>query len=261
VIEDLRHRDVAALDQPQRRPRRGAEAMWHHVGDPGAGGIHQRAGRNGRLGAGARVAQFDQPMVAVAPRRDHLGAQADVRPAPRRVHGVEDDEPRIVHPAVGIFEAAAVVRLERRPGRIAREVERARRGQDLASAEMIVEEQPEPDQQGRAQRAVMRQHEAQRADDVRRHPQQHLALLQRLAHEAERVVLEIAQPAVNELGRGRRRAAGEVALLGEDHRKTSPRRVACNPATVHAPADDGDVIHSVARRDPPPGVRLVSIDR
>ena len=62
------------------------------------------------LRAGARVAALDQPMVAAAPRRHDLGAHADVGAAPRRVHGVEHDEARIVDPAVGIFEAAPDIR-------------------------------------------------------------------------------------------------------------------------------------------------------
>jgi hypothetical protein len=64
-------------------------------------------------------------VIAVAPRRDHLGAHADVGAAPRRVHGVEHDQARVIDPAVGIFEAAAVAALQRCAGRLAREVDRA----------------------------------------------------------------------------------------------------------------------------------------
>ena len=60
-------------------------------------------------------------------------------------------------------------------------------------------------QRGRMPRHV-RQDEPQRPHDVRRDAQQHLALHQRLAHQPELEVLEVAQAAVDQLG-----AADEVA--------------------------------------------------
>jgi hypothetical protein len=59
----------------------------------------------------------------------------------------------------------------------------------------------------------MRQHEAHRPDDVRRMRPQHFALDQRLAHQAEFVIFEIAQAAMDELGGGRGGAAGEIVHL------------------------------------------------
>ena len=50
--------------------------------------------------------------------------------------------------------------------------------------------------------AVMRQHKAQRPDDVRRHVQQHFALGQRFPHQAELVLFELAQAAVNQFRGG-----------------------------------------------------------
>src|SRR5690349_23076842 len=55
---------------------------------------------------------------------------------------------------------------------------------------------------------VMRQDEAQGADDVRRDPPQDLAFDQRLANQMKFVIFEIAQPAMHQLGRHRRRTAG-----------------------------------------------------
>src|SRR3546814_18942996 len=49
----------------------------------------------------------------------------------------------------------------------------------------------------------VRQDETQRPDDMRRDAPQHLALLQRLAHQAEFIMLEVTQPAMDQLGRGR----------------------------------------------------------
>ena len=91
----------------------------------------------------------------------------------------------------------------------------------------------------------MRQHEAQRPDDVRRELQQHLALAQRLAHQAELVVLEVAQAAVDQLGRGRGGGAGEVALLAAARpARGRPRRGRCR--AVDAAADDQQVVAAPA---------------
>src|SRR3546814_15697151 len=51
-----------------------------------------------------------------------------------------------VDPAVQIFETADIARLERRAGGMLAKVDRARRGQHLPPADMVVEEQPEPQQ-------------------------------------------------------------------------------------------------------------------
>jgi hypothetical protein len=51
--------------------------------------------------------------------------------------------------------------------------------------------------------------------------QQPLALAQRLVDEADVAVLEVAQPAVDELGRLRRRARGEVVALDEQRAQAS----------------------------------------
>ena len=83
--------------------------------------------------------------------------------APTRV---QHHEPRVVDPAVGIFEAPGVLVEDRRALGIAAQVERARARQLLAAAEMVVEEQPEPHQPGGAVLRAVRQHEAHRPDDV-----------------------------------------------------------------------------------------------
>ena len=133
-------------------------------------------------------------------------------------------------------------RLQRLAGRIAAHVERARRGQQLAAADMVVEEQAEPDQPGRTQALGVGQHEAHRPDDVRRIAPQHLALHQRFTHQPELVIFQIAQSAVDQLGGKRRGAAGKVVHLGEKNRIAPPDSVAGNAAAVDAAADDEDVM-------------------
>jgi hypothetical protein len=91
---------------------------------------------------------------------------------------------------------------------------------------------------------------------VRHGTEQRLALDQRLAHEAELEVFEVAQPAVEELGRGRRGRAREVALLGQQDRQAPPGRVPRDAAAVDAAADDEEIagiVGILVRRHPPSG--------
>ena len=106
---------------------------------------------------------------------------------------------------------------------------------------MIVQEQPQPDQPGRTQTLVVRQHEAHRPGDVRGHAQQHLALDQRLAHQPEFVIFQIAQPAMDQLGAGRGGGAGKVLLLAQEDGKRRAGGITGNAAAIHAAADDGDI--------------------
>ena len=70
---------------------------------------------------------------------------------------------------------------------------------------------------------------------------QHLALDQRLANEAELVIFEIAQAAVDELARARRRSLRKIVLLEQQRRKTAARGVARDAGAVDAAADDDEV--------------------
>ena len=88
---------------------------------------------------------------------------------------------------------------------------------------------------------IVRQDEARRPDDMRRDAKQHFPFSQRLPHEAEFVIFEIAQPAMNELARRRRCRAGKIALLAEHHRKAAPGGVARDPGAIDAAADDEEI--------------------
>ena len=168
-------------------------------------------------------------------------AGADVGAALGGVERVEHHQPRIVHPAVGKFEAVAERALQRLPDGVVREIDGAGSGQDFAAAEMVVDEEAKPQQQRRASARRRRQDEAQRPDHMRRHAQQDFALGQRLAHQAEGAVLEIAQAAVDQLGGGRRGAGGEIVLLDEQHAQAAAGGVAGDAGAVDAAADDGEV--------------------
>ena len=207
--------------------------------DPGPGGVDQDA--RGRDLAPALRVQDQRPDVLALGAGD-AGAGADVGAALGGVERIERDQPGIVGPAVGIFEAVAEFPQQRLAGDMVGEIDAARLRQDFARAEPVVEEQPDPQHQRRARPRHRRQHEPHRPDQVRRHPQQHLALGQRLADQPERAVLEIAQPAMDQLGRGRRGAGAEVVLLEQQHAQAPAGGVARDAGAVDAAADDGEIV-------------------
>src|SRR3546814_3178045 len=76
---------------------------------------------------------------------------------------------------------------------------------------------------------------------MRRHPQQRFALAECLAHQAELVMLQIAQAAMDQLGGGRGGGAGEIAAFGKDHRQTATGSIAGDAGAVHAATDDKEI--------------------
>jgi hypothetical protein len=106
---------------------------------------------------------------------------------------------------------------------------------------VVVQEQAQADQPGRPHGRVVRHHEAQRPHDVRRALEQHLAFLQRLAHQRELAVFEVAQPAVDQLGARRRGVRGQVVLLGQHHAPAAAGQVAGDAAAIDAAAHDQHV--------------------
>src|SRR6266581_1633346 len=90
----------------------------------------------------------------------------------------------------------------------------------------------------RAVLAEQRDEERQHADEVGRVAEQTLALGQRLVHEPDLALLEVAQPAVHELGRCARR---KVALLDERDAQAAGGGVESDARAGDASADDHDV--------------------
>ena len=129
------------------------------------------------------------------------------------------------------------------PGR-ARRVARfaAARAQPIAvDRHHVVEVQPDPHQAVRA-RAVERRHDQrQRAHQVRRERHHQLALEQRLAHEPEVEVLQVAQPAVDELARAAGGPRGEVGALEQRHAVAARGGVERDARAGDAATDDDDV--------------------
>ena len=125
--------------------------------------------------------------------------------------------------------------------RVGREIDRAGRRQQIAPADMVVKEQAEPEQPGRAQAGVMRQNETQGPDDVGRDLPEDFALDQRLADQAELVIFEIAQAAMHELGRPGRRPARQVVHFTQEYGIAPAGRIARDAAAIDAASDDGEV--------------------
>jgi hypothetical protein len=239
VLEQPRHDDVAALDQPDPVAAVQRQLVAEEGRDPGPRGVDERP--RPHLAPALGTLQHGEPAVALAPGAGAAGAGADLRSPLGRVHRVEHHEPRVVDPRVTVGEAAPEVRLERRPLRGRAEVDGGRARQQLAPAQVVVEQEPQPDQPRRPLLGRVGQDERERADDVRGRAQQHLALDQRLPDQPELVVLEVAQAAVDELGGPGGGVAREVVLLAEADGEAPSRRVAGDAHAVDPAADDEQV--------------------
>ena len=187
----------------------------------------------------------------------HLGGGASV----------ERYQPGIVDPAIGIFVGPREALLQGQPGCVAGQIDRARRRQDLAAADRVVEQQAEPDQPGgplafqpgheageqpagrrvafEAHVARIGQDEPQRPADVRHGDEERLALFQRLADKTKLEIFEVAQAAVEQFGGGGRRRLRHIALFGQGDGQPPSGGVPRNSATVDSAADD----EQVDRRD------------
>jgi len=164
-------------------------------------------------------------MVGMAHEGYTSRARQHVSAALHRIDGVQNNETRILHPAIGIFEGELEIVLQRRAFRCLAEIDATAAGQLPAATEMIVEEKTQAKKPGGPLLGRMRQDEAHRPNDMRCCAQQNLALDERFAHQTELVIFEIAQAAVNELAGSRRRPFGEISLLAHDYRETAARGI------------------------------------
>ena len=267
VIEEAPCDDVAAADQPHVVGRIASHLVAQDRAHPGSTGIHQHPGAGGALGAGFGILQHDLPEPVAPFGGPDAGPHVDPRAPGLGIAGIEHHKAGILHPAIRIFVGLAKPLLQRRAGGIRREIDRCGAGQDLAAAEIVIEQETEPDQPGRApplhpgQRETEQsrgrrvalvahvrmpwQHEAHRPTDMRHRAQQGLALDECLAHEADLEVFEVAKAAVEELGGGRRRRRGEVVHFGEMDRETTPGGVPGDTAAIDAASDHEDIDHVV----------------
>jgi len=88
----------------------------------------------------------------------------------------------------------------------------------------------------------MRQHKAHGLDDMRCFGKQHFAFCQCFTHQAELVVLQIAQTTMDQLAAGRGRVAGQIVLFAQKNRKAATGGIRCDTDTVDATANNGNVV-------------------
>ena len=182
------------------------------------------------------------PQRAFAPRRSHRHARVNGRTAFRRILGVQQHQARILYPTIGIFKTDPMPGAERRAERRIRQVNPPGCRQRLSPAQMIIQKQSKPQQPGGPEALVMRQHKAQRPDDMRRDAQQDFAFNQRFTHQAEFVMFQIAQATMDQLGGIARSAAAQVALLKQHNGKPAARSITRNARTIDAATNDGKIV-------------------
>ncbi len=164
------------------------------------------------------------------------------------IERVQYHQPCIVGAAVGIHESAPVAALERFARDVAAQVDAGGGGEMRPRGQMIVDEQPRADQPGRPQVRGVRHDEVQRPHDVGRGGEQDLPLDERLAHQGEVILLEIAQPAVDQFGAGRGGVRCEVILLAQQNSEAASGGVARDAGAVDPAADDQQVTARRSRR-------------
>src|SRR3984885_11761588 len=122
---------------------------------------------------------------------------------------------------------------------------------------MVIKKQAEAQQPRRAQSGMVRQHEAKRPDDMRCDLPKDFALDQRLRAQPELVIFQIAQAAVHELRRPRRRPARQVIHFTKENRIAASGGIARDTTAVNATPYNCEVENSIQRRSP--GVRLFTL--
>jgi hypothetical protein len=195
---------------------------------------------------------------ALAQEPDDRRARGDSGAVGGRGAGGGERMPRVVDLRVPVLDGADQrVRIERRrdpQGLALGQVSVA--PQALVAAELVVEQHPGADVEALPDPLGEREHERHRPHEMRRdHVEQQRALAQRLAHEPELLLLEVAEAAVDQLAGARRGAGGEVTRLDERHRQAARGGVERAARARRAAADDEDV----ERLLPHPGERGLAL--
>ena len=247
------NREVGAAARPDAgHLLLGVELVRLQAVGPHPGGVHHVLAAQLELASSHHVVHQHARRAAVA--LDQAGHVARVGD-----HGAEalglgehgEHEPDVV--CLAVVEEVSGRRLAARKGRHHLQhlgaVDRAvARGTPLlvlvapaAPRHHVVHVEPHAQHPVRALAAERGDHERQRRHDVRRQLHEQRALQQRLAHQAEVEVLEVAQTAVDQLRRAARGAGGEVRLLHERHAVPARRGVQGNPRAGDAAAHHDEV--------------------
>ena len=246
-------RSAGAADASLERLAGGLE---HRV-DPRSGGVDDQPGGGRRASPGQHVVEVDaarapavdddevdrRVVAQIGARASRLGQIFQGQALRHRDLGVVE-EVRRVEP-VGRERRLAALQLAGR--------ERAVPWSDLARREQVVEQQSGANHCRRAWVAVVdREQKAERLHEVRTLAQQLFARLQRFVDQPGVAGLEVAEPAVNQLGRGGCGAGGEVALLEDERAIAARTHGGGDRRPVDPTADDDHVVlrgHAPARSD------------
>jgi hypothetical protein len=227
---------VAALHELHARLRGPCKRLREEAVDPRTGGIHKGARFDLRFAGVAH--QRRPPQRAVAGGRYALCVRQYGGAGLGGGARVCYYQSRVVDPAIGIFIPSRVTRLEGPGIRGCCEVGAPGRRERLASREPVVKEETRADHPAGTKVACMRHHETHRPHDMRCRVEQHFALGEGFRDELELELLEVAQPAVDQLAARRARRGSEIPLLHKHRAEAPAGRVARNAHAVDAAADD-----------------------
>ena len=241
LVERQRH--VHALGEPAVRVDPGVLQPAQRV-EPRPGRVDDRPRLHRDRLAGEAVADLGaRDPAGDRAKLDHLREVEHRRPCLRRSGHVREAEPLVVRPRV-LVDAATAQALEPERGNAAPGAVRPHEPPELLARERGVRPQPGLDRRrpvGAA--AVDREQERDPPHEVRRDdPEQRPPLRVRLADELEVAEAEVPQAAVDELGRGARRRAAEVAPVDEGDAKAAARPLARDPGPDDAAADYEQVV-------------------
>ena len=200
IVEPSGH-DVAALDQPEMRRCAAAERGFCHAINKRASRIDYRA--RGHLALASAIAKGCPPSVGGARQRRALGPDPHLGTVFLGILDRQHHQPCVLDPAVGIFEPGPQPLLQHPAMRGDAQVDTLAARQAHLPGDAVVEQQSQTQHPFGPHARFVRHDEAQRPDDMRCIAQQHLAFAQALRDEPELVMLEIAQPAMDQLGAGR----------------------------------------------------------
>ncbi len=116
--------DMAALDQPYCCVQLHIERLAQDPLDPGPRRVDHAAGLDQRLRSGVGIRQQQAPHASFAIAAQDLGPHANIRTVFACGHRVDQGEPRVVHPRIGVKEPPGEDGLQ--AGAIARVRERHR---------------------------------------------------------------------------------------------------------------------------------------
>ena len=194
-----------------------------------------------RFGTAALICDLRVPHAIMRRCRGEPRAGADRCAALCGIHRVQYYQPAVIDPAIGIHESVADTVLQCIAVLAAGNAHAVRGGQATPATHMIVEEQARADLPAWPQPFDMRQHEAQRPDDVGCDCQQPFAFDQRLPDQPEFEQLQVTQSAVDELGAGGGSGGCKIGLLHQHDLVPPPGCITRNADAIDAAPDDQQI--------------------